>query len=183
MTNLFHSLSGDNLYFKALSTNDAQEIHRFTSDEDVSRFIGWKLMISLDETIDHIERMIQREIDGIYLYASIALKVSSEIIGTAMVFNFNKEANHAEMGYVLHKNFWGRGYGRETVKLLIDFAFSTLKLHKIHANVVDTNWGSIKVLEHNGFELEGRLKDYYLVDGKFFDGLIFGKVNSHEKRL
>lgn len=176
MAILFHCLSGNNLYFKPLSTKDAKEIHSFSSDEDVSRFIGWNLMISLEETIDHIEKMIKREIEGTYLYASIALKATNTVIGTAMIFNFNKEANHAEIGYVLHKDFWGNGYGTETVKLLIDFAYSILKLHKIHANVVDTNLGSVKVLENNGFELEGRLRDYYFVDGRYFDGLVFGKL-------
>ena len=177
MTNLFHSQQGKNIYFKPLSTNDVQEIHSFTSDEDVSRFIGWKLMTNLNETKEHIEKMIKRELEGIYLYASIVLKSTNAIIGTAMIFNFNKEANHAEIGYVLHKDYWGKGYGTEVVCLLNNFVFYILNLHKIHANVVDTNIGSIKVLENNGFELEGRLKDYYFIDGKYFDGLVFGKLN------
>lgn len=178
MTNLFHSLQEKNIYFKPLSINDVQEIHSFTSDEDVSRFIGWRLMTNSNETKEHIEKMIKRELDGIYLYASIVLKSTNAIIGTAMIFNFNKEANHAEIGYVIHKDYWGKGYGTETVCLLNNFAFSTLSFHKIHANVVDTNIGSIRVLENNGFELEGRLKDYYFIDGRYFDGLVFGKLNA-----
>ena len=177
MTNLFHSQQGKNICFKPLSTNDVQEIHSFTSDEDVSRFIGWSLMTNLNETKEHIQKMINRELDGIYLYASIVLKSTNAIIGTAMIFNFNKEANHAEIGYVIHKDYWGKGYGTETVFLIVNFVFSVLRLHKIHANVVDTNVGSIRVLENSGFELEGRLKDYYFIDGRYFDGLVFGKLN------
>lgn len=177
MSNLFHNLRGNNIYFKPLSINDTMEMHSFTSDADVSRFIGWKLMTSIIETKNHIENMIKREAEGTYLYSSIAHKSTNEIIGTAMIFNFSREAKHAEIGYVIKKDSWGKGYGTETVNLLTDFSFSTLKLHKLHANVVDTNYGSGKVLEKNGFELEGRLKDYYYIDGSYLDGLIFGKLN------
>lgn len=175
-TSLFHGLEGRNITFKDLSTNDAQEIHSYASDEDVSRFIGWKLMKNLSETNNHIKEMLKRESAGTHLYASIVLKSTQEIIGTAMIFNFDHEAKHAEIGYVFHHNHWGKGYGTETVSLMSDFAFSSLDLHKLHARVVDTNVGSIRVLEKNGFELEGRLRDFYFIDDLYYDGMIFGKL-------
>lgn len=46
-TSLFHSLEGENIFFKSLSTNDSKEIHNYASDEEVSRFIGWNLMIMM----------------------------------------------------------------------------------------------------------------------------------------
>lgn len=177
-TGLFHELEYGNIYFKSLSINDAQEIHNFASNVDVSRFIGWRLMHTLDETRGFIEEMIKREAAGIYLYASIVLKSTQQIIGTAMIFNFDQEARHAEIGYVFHKDYWGQGYGTESVILMERFAFETLKLHKLHAHVVDANIGSIRVLEKNGFELEGRFKDYFYIEGKYYDGLFFGKINS-----
>ncbi len=174
-SNLFHGLEGKEIYFKPLSTSDALEIHSYASDENVSRFIGWQLMHSLNETYEHIEKMMKRESEGSYLYASIVLKSTQAVIGTVMIFNFNSEANHAEIGYVFNSSYWGNGYGTEAVSLLNDFAFKTLKLHKLHANVVAANIGSTRILEKNGFELEGRLKDYYFIDGQYYDGLLFGK--------
>lgn len=175
-TSLFHSLEGQHISFKALDTKDAQEIHSYASDENVKRFIGWPLMKSLDETHKHIEEMLRRESVGTHYYASIVLKATQEIIGTAMIFNFEKEANHAEVGYVFHSKHWGKGYGTETVTLLNGFAFNTLKLHKLHARVVDANIGSSRVLEKNGFILEGRLKDFYFIEGSYYDGMLYGKM-------
>lgn len=175
---LFHGLKGENIYFKSLNTNDAEEIHKYASDEDVSRFIGWKLMNTLDETRDYVEVMLKRESAGTHLYASIALKSNEAIIGTAMIFNFDQEAKHAEVGYVFHKDYWGKGFGTETVTLMSNFAFESLNLHKLHGHVVDTNFGSSRVLEKNGFELEGRFKDYYFIEGKYYDGLFFGRLQS-----
>jgi [ribosomal protein S5]-alanine N-acetyltransferase len=175
-TSLFHGLEGKNIYFKALSTNDTQDIHSYASDEEVSRFIGWRLMKTLDETSEFIKEMLKRESAGTHLYASIVLKSTQATIGTAMIFNFDREANHAEIGYVFHKAHWGKGHGTEAVTMMKDFAFQSLNLHKLHAHVVDANIGSSRILEKSGFELEGRLKDHYFIEGVYYNGLIFGKI-------
>jgi len=57
-----------------------------------------------------------------------------------------------------------------------DFAFESLNLHKIHASVVDANIGSARILEKNGYELEGRLRDNYFIEDKYYDALLFGKI-------
>lgn len=177
-TNLFHGLEGESIFFKALSTNDAQEIHNYASDKDVSKFIGWKLMNTLEETREFVEEMLRRESAGTHLYASVVLKSTLEVIGTVMIFGFDKEANYAEIGYVFHKDHWGKGYGTEAVSLVSKFAFEELNLHKLNARVVDTNIGSSRILEKNGFELEGRFKDHYFIEGKYYDGLFLGKLQS-----
>lgn len=177
-TSLFHSLEGKNVYFKALSINDAEAIHSYASDKDVKRFIGWNLMKTLNETQEYIQTMIDREVAGTHLYASVVSRTTSEVIGTVMLFNFDKEANQAEIGYVFHKNHWGKGYGTESVALVSDFAFEALNLHKLHATVVDANIGSARILEKNGYVLEGRLKDHFFIEGKYYDSLLLGKIQN-----
>lgn len=176
--NLFHELKGEDICFKPLDTKDALEIHSYASDRNVKRFIGWPLMKTLEETRNYIEEMLRREAAGTHLYATIALKATQEIIGTAMIFAFDHEAKHAELGYVFHSRYWGKGYGTEAVRLMNDFAADFLKLRKLHARVVDANIGSARVLEKNGFELEGQLKDYYLIEDSYYDLLLFGKFLS-----
>ncbi len=172
---LFHGLEGGNICFKPLNTNDTEAIHSYASDENVKRYIGWPLMKTLEETRSYIEEMLKRESAGTHLYASIVLNATQEIIGTAMIFNFDHEAKHAEVGYVFHSRYWGKGYGSEAVALMDTFAFDSLKLRKLHARVVDANIGSVRVLEKNGFELEGRLKDYYNIDGSYNDLVLLAK--------
>ena len=173
---IFHSLAGEKIYFKELRIEDAQEIHHYASDQEVSRFIGWNLMSTLEETSQFIELMLKRESEGTHIYASIVEKLTQTIIGTAIIFNFDREANQAEIGYVLHKHHWGKGYGTEIVALMSDFAFKSLNLHKLHAIIVHANIGSARILEKNGYELEGRLKDHYFIEDKYYDALLFGKI-------
>jgi [ribosomal protein S5]-alanine N-acetyltransferase len=179
--NLFHELEGPKVYFKPLNIDDVQELHKYASDEEVSRFIGWSLMNTLEDTSRHIETMLIRESAGTHLYASVALKATHEIIGTVMIFNFDKEANQAEIGYVFHKDIWGKGYGTECVALISDFAFESLNLHKLHASVVDANVGSSRILEKNGYILEGRLRDHFFIEDKYYDALLLGKILNMKK--
>jgi [ribosomal protein S5]-alanine N-acetyltransferase len=174
---LFHSLAGENISFKAISIEDVQAIHNYTSDPEVSRFIGWNLMYTLKETRELVETMIKRESAGSHLYASVVNKTTQEVIGTAMIFNFDMIVNKAEIGYVLHKDHWGKGYGTEIVALMNKFAFESVQLHKVHASVVDANAGSARILLKNGYELEGRLKDNFYIENKYYDDLLFGKIN------
>lgn len=176
--NLFHSLKGEKVYFRALSTDDVHAIHSYACDPDVSRFIGWKLMNTLDETREFIELMIKREEAGTHYYASIVEKTTNAVIGTVMIFNFDQEANKAEIGYVFHKDSWGKGYGSESLALMSEFAFETLKLHKLFAYVVDANVGSARILEKDQFTLEGRLKDNYFIEGQYYDALFYGKISN-----
>ena len=42
--------------------------------------------------------------------------------------------------------------------------------------VAEANTGSYRVLEKNGFVLEGRLKDYYFIEGRYYDGMFYGFI-------
>ena len=176
---LFHALEGEKVRFKPVKLEDVRAIHRYASDAEVSRFIGWNLMRTPEETFKHVEEMMARERLGTHLYASIVQKSTQTIIGTGILFNFSQPSNQAEIGYVFHKDYWGNGYGTESVALISDFAFHTLKLHRLHASVADANIGSARILEKNGFTLEGRLRDYYLIDERYYDALLFGKISNN----
>lgn len=174
---LFYSLQADKVKFKQMTINDCEEIHSFASDPEVSRFIGWPLTHSLEETTDYVKEMIRRDESGSHIYANVIDKSNNKLVGTVMIFNFDKIAKHAEIGYVFHKSVWGKGFCTETVKLLSDFAFNELELHRIHARVTDANIGSSRVLEKNGFQLEGRLRDHYFIEGQYYDSLLYGRLN------
>lgn len=168
---------GERIAFKAFTLEDLEAVHEFASNEKVSKFIGWQLMKDIHETRTFVEKLVKRLGEGTHMYANILEIETGKVIGTAMLFDFDKEANHAEIGYVLNDSAWGKGYGTETVKLISDFAFETLMCRKLYARVVHVNMGSAKVLEKNKFVLEGRLKDHYFIDGDYYDSLIYAKFN------
>jgi RimJ/RimL family protein N-acetyltransferase len=79
----------------------------------------------------------------------------------------------AELGYVISKNFWNKGITSEAVKIALQRGFKDLDVKRIEAYVDPDNKGSIKVLQKNGFLLEGNLKKYVLHRGKIRDRLLY----------
>lgn len=171
----------DRIRFKKVSRKDIENIHEYASDPEVSFFIGWKLKNNIKETNSLIEKMIINQENCTHQYASVVLKSTNKVIGNLMIFNYNEVSNQAEIGYVFNKKIWNMGYGTESLGLLIDFAFENLKLHKLFAKVVENNIGSSKILEKNNFVLEGRLKDHFYIDNKYYDALLYGIINKKDQ--
>jgi RimJ/RimL family protein N-acetyltransferase len=75
----------------------------------------------------------------------------------------------AEIGYWLGKSFWNKGYVSEALQKIVEFGFEELHLNKIYASHFPHNPASGKVLQKNGFEFEGILKQEVLKNGQFLD--------------
>ena len=84
---------------------------------------------------------------------------SHSLVGFVGLHKVNPSDGHAELGYFLAREFWGHGYASEAVKLALQYAFEWLNLRKVYARVYEPNVASIRVLEKNGFELAGRLRE------------------------
>lgn len=65
--------------------------------------------------------------------------------------------------------YWNRGLATESVKLILDYAFKEINLHKIFAGIFVPNVASWKCAEKVGFKLEGIMKNNVYVKGKHYD--------------
>jgi ribosomal-protein-alanine N-acetyltransferase len=173
--------STDRIFLKNVSKKDINNIHEYASDPEVSFFIGWKLKNNIKETNSLVEKMISNQEKGTHQYASVVLKSTKKVIGNIMIFNYDEISNQAEIGYVFNKENWNKGYGTESLELLVDFAFDYLKIHKLVAKVVEVNVGSCKILEKNKFILEGKLRDHFRIEGKYYSGLLYGLINEKDQ--
>lgn len=81
------------------------------------------------------------------------------------------------IGYSLDKNFEGRGYMKEAVRLVIKYAFSEMDLHRIEASTLLDNVKSQRVLLANGFKELGVNKDYLFINGDWRDHRTFYIIN------
>lgn len=83
----------------------------------------------------------------------------------------------AHIGYWIDRAFAGRGYTTEAVKLLTEYGFSVLALHRIEINLRPENAASRRVAEKAGYTLEGERPRYLHIDGDWRDHLSFVKEN------
>jgi [ribosomal protein S5]-alanine N-acetyltransferase len=103
------------------------------------------------------------------------------LIGTINLFQVLRGSlQSAFIGYFLDKKHNGKGYTTEAVKLIVDYAFSELKLHRIEAGAMTHNIGSIRVLEKSGFHKEGIAKKNVKINGKWEDHQVLAIVNPND---
>ncbi len=90
----------------------------------------------------------------------------------------DEERVGCEIGYWLAESVWGKGVGTEAVALLIEYAWDTFKgVVRIEAPIFKRNVGSKRVLEKNGFEVEGILRKAYIDrEGSIEDAMILSLI-------
>lgn len=84
---------------------------------------------------------------------------------------------NAFVGYSMDKDEQGKGYMKEALKLVLEYSFEDLELHRIEATTLVDNVKSQAVLSACGFEEIGISKEYLFINGKWRDHKIFYKVN------
>ena len=84
----------------------------------------------------------------------------------------------ASVGYWLGEEYWGKGIMSEALKLIVDYASHNFNIVRLEAGVFEWNPASARVLEKNGFVLEGRLRKNIFKDGKIIDEFLYAKVKN-----
>ncbi len=98
-----------------------------------------------------------------------------EMIGSIGADKLEPGTTHrGELGYWLAPAYWGQRIMTDALRAYISYAFSELQLTKLVAHVFELNAASASVLEHNGFQLEGRLREHYEKNDRLLDARVYG---------
>lgn len=82
----------------------------------------------------------------------------------------------AELGYWIGEKYWGKGIATKAIALITKHGFEELKLERIYAGVFGFNIPSMKVLEKNGYALEGVFRNAIIKNDKILDEHVFAKL-------
>ncbi|MFQ6615517.1 MAG: GNAT family N-acetyltransferase [Fidelibacterota bacterium] len=97
------------------------------------------------------------------------------------VISFDKlDPDHGigRIGYTISRDFWGQGYGTAAVGAVVEKIFRESDTERIEAECSIHNPASVRVLEKNGFGLEGIKRGYLDIGGKRVDHFSFGLLRS-----
>jgi len=94
------------------------------------------------------------------------------VIGTCTLARLDATHGIAEVGFALARDSWRRGYMKEALPLLVDFAFSRLGLRRLEADVDPRNVASLRLLERLGFRREGLLRERYCMNAELQDAVL-----------
>lgn len=153
----------NNLIIRKTVLSDTHLLIKMDKNENVQKFLGG----IKNESYSKREKFIQKKIDkfgqGIIGMLTVVLKTTREPIGF-LNFDINELYNNAELSYIFDFDYWYKGYCTESAKKLVEVAFKNLKLHRVYADTISGNIGSVKVLEKIGMIKEGERRDHIFVN-------------------
>ncbi|WP_144468893.1 GNAT family N-acetyltransferase [Bacillus pumilus] len=172
---------GQHIYVRALTEKDAQSLLTLEL-ENLSYFQQFTPLVkddffTLSRQIERIQRSVERcAQDEAYMHG-IFLNETDGFIGTISLSSVVRgPVEGAWLGYVLDE----KGYMTEAIRLIIDYAFDELHLHRIEAGVKPSNIGSIRVLEKTGFENEGLNRKKVKINDVWEDHYLFAIIHPDE---
>lgn len=171
-------LSNGNILLREMVESDWIDVHKYASQDIVCQYQPWGPNTERDsrDFVHQVIRDSKRELRTRFVFAVIF----DEIMVGAGEINIRDFTNKAgEIAYIVNPDYWGKGIATEVAKLLLDFGFKELKLHRIYATCDPRNVGSTKVLEKVGMTKEGRIRDDLLIKDGWRDSFLFGLLE-HE---
>ena len=127
----------------------------YATDPDVTRYLRWRPHASLADTIAFLHQTIaaiETGAEAQWVIEPYALERPIGMIG------FRLAGHAAELGYVLERAWWGRGYATEAAKAVVDWAVAEPGIYRAWAVCDVEHQASARVLEKVGMEREGVLR-------------------------
>lgn len=174
----FPTLESERLIFRQYQKDDGEQLLNIRSHPKVAKFMDSKLLESVEDAEKRIVNIQESFKNKEGITWAIINKKTSALIGDFGIWRIDKQNFRGEIGYILSPDFWGKGYMKESMMSLISFAFNSMNLHSLEANVNPKNENSKNLLIRMNFKLEAYFRENYYFDGKFLDSEIYCLLKS-----
>lgn len=127
------------------------------------------------------ENVESAEKDQAYGFVLCPREEPRRIIGVANLRDvYRYFLQSAELGYAIDSHWQGKGLMSEALQAVMWFAIVDLGLHRIQACYMPANLASARVLAKLGFEIEGRLRQSLLVNGRWEDHILTSYISCQQ---
>jgi RimJ/RimL family protein N-acetyltransferase len=168
MKNAF--LIGTKIYLRPLEREDAKQCASWFNHPEITRTLLIYRPVNLRFEEEFIDKALQSEHD---LVLGIALQDSDRLIGGTGLHRIDFKDRHASFGITIgEKEEWGKGYGTEATRLMVQYAFETLNLNRVWLHVYEYNQRGMRVYEKIGFQKEGVLRQDTYREGRYWDTIV-----------
>ena len=152
----------DRLELRSACAGDLAALHAVLSDPRATRFWSTPPHASLDESRAWLDSMIETRPP---LGEDFVVEHQGRVIGKAGLYRF------PEIGFILHPDYWRRGFAREALEAVVARGFSVHRLPAIVADVDPRNGASLALLARLGFVESGRAAGTWEVGGETCDSI------------
>ncbi|SDD61290.1 Protein N-acetyltransferase, RimJ/RimL family [Sanguibacter gelidistatuariae] len=182
-------LHGELVRLRPIIATDADRMWESVQDPEALRLTGTTADFTREQIGEWARTVSDRPGRYDWAITSAAVRdghqVSDEMIGEIVLNEIDEHARSANIRLILLPNYRGRGYGRDAIFAVLQWAFTQgadgLDLHRVSLDVLSINPRAQMLYESLGFQVEGRLRDVYL-DGDLYSDAIVMAILEDEFR-
>jgi RimJ/RimL family protein N-acetyltransferase len=164
----------ESLTLRFLSEADLPAVYGIFSHSEVMRYWSYPSWTDRSQAEEWLARVQEGYRTATSLQLGIERNVDHALAGTCTLFQFHVPSRRAEIGYALGRPYWGFGYMHESLQALLRYAFQTLDLNRLEADIDPRNVASARTLERLGFQKEGYLRERWIVNEEITDTALYG---------
>ncbi len=167
-------LEGDRVRLRAPQAEDIDPLFALFSDPDVMRYWSRAPMVERAEAIVYIQSIVDGFMKRELLNWIIADRTDDSMIGTCTLYDIQPQHLRVAVGYALMPARQGQGLAREAVSMAMQWAFDSLKVHRVEADIEPRNLPSERLLRALGFQPEGLLRERFCSGSEIQHSAVFG---------
>jgi len=178
-------LKGNSVLLRPVKKSDISYFLKWFNDPEVIQYLCLYLPMTEMSEEKYIEELgtTRAKSDAPFVIEVIE-GASTKPIGNCGLHQINPKDHNATFGIVIgEKDYWSKGYGTEVSRLIINYGFQQLNLHRISSSAFAFNERSIKLHKKVGFREEGRLRQAMFKNGQYHDQVEFGILREEWRGL
>ena len=168
-------LSGEKVGLRTRVESDVAVLHEELYDDVITRSQAdtrpWRPVAPTSEASPF---RVSEPNDDCAVFSVVELGESEALAGAALLWEIDSHNRSAHIGISLRPAFRGRGLGVDTVRVLCEYGFSILGMHRLSIETLSGNDAMIRAAERAGFLHEGVIREAAWVDGEFRDEVVLG---------
>jgi RimJ/RimL family protein N-acetyltransferase len=177
------SLVGTQVRLRPLERSDLNQSYlAWLNDPEVTHYLETGTFPTTREDLDQFYDSVRGSRNQVIF--AIEERKSGRHIGNVKLGPIHWVNRSATFGILIgEKEYWGKGIGKEATRLMVEYGFYRLNLHRINLGVFAGHDRAIRSYAAIGFEVEGRFRQAIFRDGEYKDHLWMGLLRSEYKRI
>ncbi|MDT0632126.1 GNAT family N-acetyltransferase [Rubrivirga sp. S365] len=167
-------LDGDRVRLRAPRPADAADVLAVFGDAGHLRYWSHGPLADLDAARAYVDGIGAGWRERRLFQWAVTEPPDDRLVGTVTLVDWDREHRRAEVGFILHPAYAGRGLATDAVRTALRFAVGAMDLHRVEADVDPENAASLRLLERLGFRREGVLRERWFTFGTWKDSVVLG---------
>jgi len=160
---------------RPVTFDDISDLFEVNGDDEVTKFLPYTTWTSTDDGVAWLRRMEDLADSGTAQQLVVQRVLDGKVLGGVLLFKHEPSSARLEIGYVLGRQHWRQGFGREAMAAICGHLFQQAGIRRIEAEVDPGNVASGALLRSLGFTLEGRLRERWVgKGGRTSDSCLYG---------